>query len=308
MATFQRAMLCGPDGMRAAARQALVEQGLAADRIVEESFSSPRRAKVPSGPQTATLTGPEGVQIVVVPGDRTLLEAALDAGVSISFSCCSGGCGACRVNVTEHPEHVVLDEPNEVSADDRAKGAVPACLARLRGPIGFSVPSLHANADRSHGRIGNMSDRTPRVGSGDPPAFQLVNELGIIDQLAQHRAAQLLAPELNMPQFIVLNHLVRRGSDAAQIDLARAMQVTKGAMSNTVARLLENGYIAVQADPNDGRGKRVSLSAEGRRARDRAVAKLGRGLDGVAEMLSAQEVEQTLAVLRKLRIWFDERR
>lgn len=153
-----------------------------------------------------------------------------------------------------------------------------------------------------------MSDRTPRVGSGDPPAFQLVNELGIIDQLAQHRAAQLLAPELNMPQFIVLNHLVRRGSDAAQIDLARAMQVTKGAMSNTVARLLENGYIAVQADPNDGRGKRVSLSAEGRRARDRAVAKLGRGLDGVAEMLSAQEVEQTLAVLRKLRIWFDERR
>ncbi|MCX7211134.1 MAG: hypothetical protein NTW53_00345, partial [Burkholderiales bacterium] len=71
---------------------------------------------------------------------------------------------------------------------------------------------------------------------------------------------------------------------------------------------LENGYIAVQADPNDGRGKRVSLSAEGRRARDRAVAKLGRGLDGVAEILSAQEVEQTLAVLRKLRIWFDERR
>ncbi len=140
MASFQRAMLCGPDGMRAAARQALLEQGFAADRIAEESFSSPRRAHVPAEPQTATLTGPEGVQAIAVPGDKTLLEAALDAGVSISFSCCSGGCGACRVNVTEQPEHVVLDEPNEVSADDLAKGVVPACLARLRGPIGFAIP------------------------------------------------------------------------------------------------------------------------------------------------------------------------
>jgi len=140
MATFQRAMLCGPDGMRAAAREALVEQGFAADRIAEESFNSPRRAVVPAQPQTATLAGAEGVRTFVVHGDKTLLEAALDAGVSISFSCCSGGCGACRVNITEHPEHVVLDEPNEVSAGDLAKGAVPACLARLRGPIGFSIP------------------------------------------------------------------------------------------------------------------------------------------------------------------------
>jgi DNA-binding MarR family transcriptional regulator len=153
-----------------------------------------------------------------------------------------------------------------------------------------------------------MSDRASRGGAIDPPSFQLLNEVGIVDQLAQHRAAQLLAPELNMPQFIVLNHLVRRGSDAAQIDLAHAMQVTKGAMSNTVARLFEKGYITVQSDPDDGRGKRVSLSVEGRRARDRAVAKLGRGLDGVAEVLSAQEVEQTLMALRKLRVWFDGQR
>jgi DNA-binding MarR family transcriptional regulator len=153
-----------------------------------------------------------------------------------------------------------------------------------------------------------MTDKTFRGGATDPPAFQLLNEVGIIDQLAQHRAGQLLAPELNMPQFIVLNHLVRRGSDAAQIELAHAMQVTKGAMSNTVARLFEKGYITVTADPDDGRGKRVGLSAEGRRARDRAVAQLGRGLVGVTDLLPAQELERTLATLRKLRVWFDERR
>jgi ferredoxin-NADP reductase/multimeric flavodoxin WrbA len=140
MATFQRAMLCGPDGMRAAARQALLAQGFADERIAQESFSSPRRASVPAVPQTATLTGAEGVQSFVVQGNQTLLEAALDAGVAISFSCCSGGCGACRVSITSHPEHAVLDEPNEVSAADRAMGSVPACLVRLRGPIGLSIP------------------------------------------------------------------------------------------------------------------------------------------------------------------------
>ena len=153
-----------------------------------------------------------------------------------------------------------------------------------------------------------MNDSAAHGGATDPPAFLLLNEIGIIDQLAQYRAAHLLAPELNMPQFIVLNHLVRRGSDAAQVELAQAMQVTKGAMSNTVTRLHDKGFITVQADPDDGRGKRVSLSAEGRRARDRAVAKLGRGLEGVAEVLSAKEIDHSLSALRKLRVWFDGQR
>lgn len=137
---FQRAMLCGPDGMRAAARQALLARGFAAERIAEESFSSPRRADVPSQPQVATLVAAEGVQAITVEPGKTLLEAALDAGASISFSCCSGGCGACRVNITEHAGNAVLDEPNGVSPEDRALGAVPACLVRLRGPVTFRVP------------------------------------------------------------------------------------------------------------------------------------------------------------------------
>jgi DNA-binding MarR family transcriptional regulator len=153
-----------------------------------------------------------------------------------------------------------------------------------------------------------MTDPAPAGGASDPPAFQLLNEVGIIDQLAQHRAGLSLAPELNMPQFIVLNHLVRRGGDSSQIELARAMQVTKGAMSNTVARLQDKGYITVQADPADGRGKRVGLSPEGRCIRDQAVARLARGLTGMAELLPAAELDSTLAALRKLRVWFDEQR
>ncbi len=139
LGAYQRAMLCGPDGMRLAARQTLQACGLPSDRIVEENFTSPRRADVPSATQMATLKNAAQSLTFAVERGRTLLEAALDAGVPISFSCCSGGCGACRVLITGQLENVVLDEPNELSPEARQRGAVPACLVRLRGPVEFSV-------------------------------------------------------------------------------------------------------------------------------------------------------------------------
>ena len=51
-----------------------------------------------------------------------------------------GGCGACRVRITDHLEHVILDEPNTVTAGDKSCGAVPGCLVRLSGPCRFRLP------------------------------------------------------------------------------------------------------------------------------------------------------------------------
>jgi DNA-binding MarR family transcriptional regulator len=143
-----------------------------------------------------------------------------------------------------------------------------------------------------------------RIGS-DPIEFRLLNEIGIIDQLARNRAARLLSPELNLSQFIVLNHFARLGDKRSLMELARAMQVTKGAMSNTVARLLHKELVAVKPDPRDGRGKIVSLTAAGRITRNRAVGRLGRGLTGLDAVLSVEELANTLGVLSRLRGWFD---
>ena len=139
LAAFERAMLCGPDGMRVAAQQALRAQGVEDARIVEESFVSPRQAQVPQEAQTATLQLPTGARDIVVAAGQTLLEATLDAGVPISFSCCSGGCGACRVHVTQNLHHVAVDEPNDISPENRARGDLPACWVRRRGPLGFVI-------------------------------------------------------------------------------------------------------------------------------------------------------------------------
>lgn len=137
---FHRAMVCGPDAMRAAVRQALLAGGLPADRLVEESFVSPRRGAVSDRAQAAVFESADGEQTITLrPGD-TLLEAALNAGIALPFSCCSGGCGACHVRITDHLDHVVLDEPNTVTPESRSRGEVPACLVRLTGPCRFRLP------------------------------------------------------------------------------------------------------------------------------------------------------------------------
>jgi DNA-binding MarR family transcriptional regulator len=143
---------------------------------------------------------------------------------------------------------------------------------------------------------------------GDPIEFKVLNEIGIISQLANNRAARLLSPDLNMSQFIVLNHFVRIGGERSLVQLANAMQVTKGAMTNTIARLKDKGLVAVKADPQDGRGKLVCLTLAGRAMRNSAVSKLGRGLSGMHAVIKVEELAPTLDTLGKLRSWFDQNR
>jgi len=148
----------------------------------------------------------------------------------------------------------------------------------------------------------------PTAVAEDPLTFQVLNEIGIIDQLAQNRATRLLGPGLNLSQFVVLNHLTRLGGPRSLVQIANAIQVTKGAMSNTVARLQAKGLLAVLPDPADGRGKQVSLTDAGRAARQAAVQRLGDGLAEISTAVPPAGLAQALGVLRQLRVWFDANR
>ncbi len=142
----------------------------------------------------------------------------------------------------------------------------------------------------------------------DPLAFQVLNEVGIINQLAQKRGEQLLGPTLNLPQFVVLNHLTLRGGGQSLVKMANAIQVTKGAMTNTVSRLQAKGWLDVQPDPADGRGKCVSLTATGHQARREAVQRLGIGLAQISQAVPLTDLAAALPVLRRLRVWLDANR
>ncbi len=143
---------------------------------------------------------------------------------------------------------------------------------------------------------------------GDPITFTLFNEIGIIEQLARTRMSHALPEGLQVSHFAVLNHFARLGGEKSPAQLARAFQVTKGAMTNTVQKLERAGYVSVRPDGADGRRKLVSLTPEGRAMRDRAIAAIVPAFELVTREIGAERLRAALPVLRDLRILLDAKR
>jgi len=139
----------------------------------------------------------------------------------------------------------------------------------------------------------------------DPAIFAVLNEIGIIEQLARNRFERAQADGLRLPQFAVLNHLVRLGDGRTPGAIARAFQVPKAAMTNTLQRLEERGLIRLEPDPADGRAKRVMLTEAGRARRAQAVE--GAAAD-LAEVAAGVELAPLLPGLAALREALDKAR
>lgn len=140
-------------------------------------------------------------------------------------------------------------------------------------------------------------------------SFQAMSEIAIIGHLADTALAQVLPKELSVAGFGVLNHFVRlevEGESPAR--LARAFQVTKGAMTYTLQRLEELKYVTVEADLRDARAKIVRLTAKGRRARDAAAARVNPGMLRLLDVVGAAEFAAALPFLIKLRQVLDAAR
>lgn len=113
-----------------------------------------------------------------------------------------------------------------------------------------------------------------RYVDGDPSVFQVLNEIGICAQLSRTALERAMGDRLSIAGFSVLNHLARLGDNKSPAELARAFQVTKGAMTNTLQRLEADRYVSIVADADDGRVKRVAMTKAGLKARDAAIAAL----------------------------------
>ena len=138
--------------------------------------------------------------------------------------------------------------------------------------------------------------------------FILFNEIGIVNQLSTNRFERALPDGLTQSQFSVLNNFVRLGGSRSPKQLADAFQVTKGAMTNTLDKLAKKGAIKISPDPNDGRAKIVTLTPRGRKMRERAIAAAGPAFKDVADVIAAEDVEQVIPFLQKLRAFLDTHR
>lgn len=142
----------------------------------------------------------------------------------------------------------------------------------------------------------------------DPSVFQLFTEIGILEQLSRNRLEENLPYGLKTSQFNVLNHLVRLGGVWSPSRLAKAFQVTKGAMTNTLQRLEKKDFIEIIADPKDARGKCVTITKAGMDARTKSVQNVGPLLSNLLLKIPENEISAILPTLAKIRIYMDEER
>ena len=136
----------------------------------------------------------------------------------------------------------------------------------------------------------------------DDLAVTLFGELFMADQLARNRVSKALPRGMELSHFSVLNHLARLQDERTPAQLARAFHVTRGAMTNTLAKLDWAGHIHIRPDWDDARQKFVAISPSGRAARDAAVQSVAPLIADVVKALGADRVRAVIPVLREMRI------
>lgn len=124
--------VCGPEAMMRGVCDALAGAGVAPERIRIERFAYASIAKaLPAHPAEVTFAA-SGRRVTAKPG-QTILQAGLEAGVDLPYSCTMGGCGACRVK--KSGGDVVTSEPNCLTDRERDEGYILACCSYADGEV-----------------------------------------------------------------------------------------------------------------------------------------------------------------------------
>ena len=142
----------------------------------------------------------------------------------------------------------------------------------------------------------------------DRSDVQMFNLISGIEPLSRQRIERALPHGLSAASFAVLGHFARRGEVGAPAELAAAMGVTKGAMTNTLQRLEGLGFVVVADDPADGRRKRVTLTDLGARAHRDCLMALRPDMEALRAAFGEEEFARSLPFLARLRAWLEANR
>ena len=144
----------------------------------------------------------------------------------------------------------------------------------------------------------------------DQRQFQIINWIGIINQLASTRGNQLLTRlNLPFPQFIMLNHFSYRPNESKTVSaVAKAMQQPQPGVTKTIQRLESNGYLCAVPDPIDGRVKAVKLTASGKAIHKKAVSIIQCDLRATFSDWHGSDLDRIFGLLDKLKTHLEDHR
>jgi DNA-binding MarR family transcriptional regulator len=140
--------------------------------------------------------------------------------------------------------------------------------------------------------------------------FQIINWIGIIEQLASTKLRQLLEDtNVPPPQFALLNHFNHRPDEGKTVTaIANAMQQPQPGITKTLAKMLTKGFLSETSNPNDKRSKILFLTPAGKAAHKQARQKLIDGMGETFDGWDSADKQQLFALLDRLKIYLDENR
>lgn len=138
------------------------------------------------------------------------------------------------------------------------------------------------------------------------PEVQVFDEIGLIEAGVRSVVAKCLPVGLTYPQFEVMNLVIRRGGEMSPNQIAVALHMTPGAITNTLQRLEAQRMIAVEICGADRRRKRVQVTAGGMEVYAQAMAAIRPKMEKLREGFTQKEFREALPFLKALRVWMDE--
>ena len=135
----------------------------------------------------------------------------------------------------------------------------------------------------------------------DALSVSLFSEIITIDQMVRNRVSKVMPRGMELSHFIVLNHLAHVGGERSPAQLAKAFNLTRGAMTNTLSKLEWSGYVHIRPDWDDARRKMVTISPAGRSARDAAMAAIAPIIENVVASIGTDQARTMIPILREMR-------
>ena len=135
--SMDEVFVCGPEAMIDATETALVQAGVPADRVYSERFTAgtpvhatppAKKSKVSQGKSIALTVVVDGkAHEVPLQEGENVLDAALNAGLDLPYSCKGGVCCTCRTKVLEGQTRMAKNFT--LSDEEVAQGFVLSCQA-----------------------------------------------------------------------------------------------------------------------------------------------------------------------------------
>ena len=137
-------------------------------------------------------------------------------------------------------------------------------------------------------------------------AITTLSELLAVDNLIKSNISNKLPNNMELSQFMVLNYFFHLKGEKTPAQLAKIFRVTKGAMTNTINKLEQKGYVHSRPDWNDGRKKLISLSDSGNTARADAIKNVSPFFFNLVKNLGKDKLKSIVPTLREIRIHLSE--